>query len=294
MTTMGIEIQDLTRGWIRYVKNMGIVKSASDPNTGRLTYLRQPNVQDLRTYLKNTGDFNDEAVRNAIVQVLSKKSGATPGEKDNTSAEPDDQRAVPNGQKALPGKQPGDNVSTWHHTEVTPGQKQEPSSDVAQTRQSQPKKSRFNTDDAEDVEVKSPRQPPPRLQGNGNAPRLNGPAQPEEPPQQPQRKPRFKYRNKIREALYDDDGAEVSEEDVEAIFKLLLSQQVGGSPAKQNEPEQNNQAQSPEGQTQGKQTSVGQNPEERKKFIITKLHQIIENDMIPSQRKALWRALNEA
>jgi hypothetical protein len=299
-------MQDLTRGWIRYVKNMGIAKAQSDPNTGKLAYNKQPKVQDLIKYLTNTGDFHKDLIRAAVLQVMQGKSGKGNAEDPETQKqlpgqESETQKQLPNNatDNAKPGENPNNQqsgVSTWHHTEVTPGQRQEPGTDVAQTPQRQPKKSRFNTDDAEDVEVKQPKQQP-RLQGNGNAPRLAGPAHPE-PEQPPPRKPRFKYRNKIQEAFYDDDGAEVSEDDVEAIFKVLLSQQMPGPKGIDQEEEPKQQQQPQQGQQQGQQQDqTGQqnkmDPAERKKIMLDKLQDIIANDMQPSQRKALWRALHE-
>lgn len=304
---MASNIQDLTRGWIKYLKNNRIAKMNSDPKTGKLLYNKQPSVQNLIKYLRITDEFDDDAIRNAILQVVKSKKGG-PGAPDDKSLpsgsekQPDSQQSLPKpgvnaptqpqGQKALPGKNPSGDVSTWHHTEMTPGQRQEPGSDVAQTPQRQPKKSRFNTDDAEDAEVKSPRQNPPRLQGNGNAPRLGGPAQPEEPPQPPPRKPRFKYRNKIREALYDDDGTEVTEEEAEAVFRILLGGQ--GKQSAENKPGQEQTGQEQPGQEQPAQAEDPEKVKERKQQTLRELKQMIREAMSPAQRKALWRALSEA
>lgn len=262
---MAINITELTRGWIKYLKNNRIVKGTSDPKTGKLIYVKQPNVQNLIKYLRITDEFDEDTIRSTIKKVLSAKMGGgeEPGQE-------------PEGQKALPGKEPGSDVSTWQHTEITPGQRQEKIPQATQATQSQQARKKYNTDDAEDVQVK---QPPGRLQGPGTTPRLGAPApSPEEPPEEPRRKPRFKYRNKVQEAFYDRAGVDLSEEDVEAVFRALLTPQTSEPEQPDEEPEQE------------------RDPNEikaRNQATMRELKQMIREVMTPQQRKALWRALSE-
>ena len=260
---MALNLTELTRGWIKYLKNNRIVKGNSDPKTGRLIYIKQPNVQNLIKYLRITDEFDDDTIRGTIKKALSSKVG---------SEEPG---AEPEAQKELPGKEPGSGVSTWHQTEITPGEKQDripQSTKPTQPQQAQAKK-RYNTDDAEDVQVKTPGRVPPRLGG----PPAGRQAPEEQPPQTPPRKPRFKYRHRVQEAFYDRQGAELSEDDIEAVFKALLSPQAAEPEPEQGEPEQD-------------PNEIKARNQER----MRELKRMIREVMTPQQRRALWRALSEA
>lgn len=122
--------QKLTKDWIQYLKNNQIVELQSNPKTGRLKYKRQPTVTDLTTYLGK--DYDEDAILDAIQQVKGKDAG----EEDPTS---------PEGELTTQGNR---DPSTWHQSEVTPG---EPLDGIGNnpTRQTTGKK--FNTDDAEDA-----------------------------------------------------------------------------------------------------------------------------------------------
>ncbi len=265
---MALNLTELTRGWIKYLKNNRLVKGNSDPKTGKLIYIKQPNVQNLIKYLRITDEFDDDTIRVTIKKALSSKMGD-----DQTGKEPE-----PDAQKALPGKEPGEDLSTWHHNEMRPGERQDripQSTQAAQPQQAQNKR-RYNTDNAQDVEVKTPGRVPPRLGGPPETRR----APTEQPPQTPPRKPRFKYRHRVQEAFYDRQGAELSEDDIEAVFRALLSPQAGGQ--QQGEPQQGETEQDPNEVTA------------RNQQHMRELKRMIREVMTPQQRKALWRALSEA
>lgn len=111
---------------------------------------------------------------------------------------------------------------------------------------------------------------------NPNGVQDNEPAEPEEPAA---RKPRFKYRPRtVNEDFQDSTALQVNEKDVEEIFNLLIkgpAVQAGrAAPAAGEAP----------------------NPEEAPKpdtDALNKIKRTIRDTMTDSQRKSLWRALNE-
>jgi hypothetical protein len=127
------------------------------------------------------------------------------------------------------------------------------------TQEPTPSTKKYSNDGAEDIPFKDPGQPPALTH---------------------KKKPRFKYKGpgqdpeRIREAFYDNQGVELSEDDIKQIFKILLTPKA--------EPEEPDTAgPSPEEET------------EQKQEYMRKLKQMIREVMTPAQRKALWRALAE-
>lgn len=115
---------------------------------------------------------------------------------------------------------------------------------------------------------------------NPNGVQDNEPAEPAEPEEQePKRKPHFKYRSRnVNEDFQDSTALQVNEKDVEEIFNLLIkgpATQAGrAAPAAGEAP----------------------NPEEAPKpdtDALNKIKRTIRDTMTDSQRKSLWRALNE-
>jgi hypothetical protein len=249
---MAINITTLTREWIQFLKNNQIVSTNSDPKTGKLKYNRKPNVQELIRFLSLKTDFDEEDIRRAIKTVMSKKGvGIHPEEPKTLGATPPETSQ----QRQLPGPK-SDKVSTWQHDELTPGKRQAPKTPMPP----QDKTRKYSNDDAEDVEFR------------------DAPLGPGEPPALThKRRPRFKYRNKdgLNEDFYDRQGAELDENDIKEIFRILLSP----APAMAEPTEE-----------------PGPSDEEKiakKQEYMRKLKQMIREVMTPQQRKALWRALGE-
>jgi len=75
LTTTNEKITEL---WIQYLKDNQIVSMQSDPKTGKLNYKRSATVKDLENFLRSTGEFEDEAIQNAIQSTVGGKSGDEP------------------------------------------------------------------------------------------------------------------------------------------------------------------------------------------------------------------------
>jgi len=156
-----------------------------------------------------------------------------------------------NGQSKLQNnptqQQPGSSLSTWSQSETTPGQpvpqgQQRIGSSVPPASPQQPaaKKSKYSKDDAEDIEFREPGQ----------------------------------KKGKVKEAIRDNPGDTFSEDDVEAVFRLLTS--PGAEQPSQEEPAQ--------------QAEVST---EQKQAALKKIKYAIRDVLSPKQRKTFWRALND-
>jgi hypothetical protein len=77
----------------------------------------------------------------------------------------------------------------------------------------------------------------------------------------------------MNEAFYDRQGSEVDEDDIKAIFNILLNPAQKEQPAPEPEEKEPNEAQA------------------RKIDQMRRLKQMIRDSMTPQQRKALYRAL---
>jgi len=206
---MPVDSKQLTREWIRFLKNNQIAVSSSE-NPGRLDYKRTVSSEDLSRFLEVKTDFSEEDVSNAIHMVLAKKAqGATPKklQKPSSSA-----IAVRPPERMAPLQIQGNKP---------------------------PPKKRFSKDNATDIE----------------------------------------YRD-INEALVDDAGYTLDEDDVELIFSILTSKVPAASKSRSDTP-----------------AKPQQSPEENeaKKFEeLNKLRRLIRETLTTAQRKALWRALKDA
>lgn len=206
---MPVDSKQLTREWIRFLKNNQIAVSSKD-TPGRLDYKRKVSSEDLSRFLEVKTDFSEEDISNAIHMALAKKAqGAAPKklQKPNSGAiavRPPEKMAPPQIQGTKP-----------------------------------PPKKRFSKDGATDIE----------------------------------------YRD-INEALVDDTGYTLDEDDVELIFSILTSKVPSTPKSRSNSP-----------------VKPQQSPEENetKKFEeLNKLRRLIRETLTTAQRKALWRALKDA
>jgi hypothetical protein len=245
---------ELTRNWIQYLKNNRIAALQSDPKSGKLNYKRKVTADDVRDYLYNTTEFDKKDIDRAIRSV-SKKGAEQPGQETPAGAN------VP----AVQGQQGGEldtGMSPGNPAPRLPGpqptQPTRPPSKYAATNQ-----------DATDVE---PRYGPRKQLGQPE----------EEPPKEKPRyksigtkdgKPRLKF---VREDFNDNPGPELSEKDVETIFKTLSN--AGPDSGSDKEVAQKSQI----------------DPQEVKAQEIDKLKKVIAKTMTPEQRKQLWDALKGA
>lgn len=237
---MATNKSELVREWIQFLKSNQIALG-SDPKTGLLKYNRKPKVQELIKFLKVRSDFDEDDIRKAIRTVMS-KGGKSDAE-----------------QLQLPGKTSKD-VSTWQHDEMTPGEAPDASgTKVPLPPQAKPKK--YSTDDAEDATYSdsSAKKEPPRELGF--------------------KKPRYKYKgpgkmDRLSEDFRDNQGMELDEKDIEAIFGILLQPKAKTAEPEPAEPDE--------------EEIIA-----KKREYMRKLKQMIREVMNPAQRKALWRALGE-
>ena len=270
---------NLTRGWIQYLKNNQIAALQSDPKSGKLNYKRKVTASDVVDYLQNGTDYDDKAINQAIDKVVGARAGAT---------KPD-------------GQQQGSNLPTVQNqqggaldTGMTPGN---PSPRLPRPQPTQPtrppSKYAATNNDAEDVQDVSNRQKPAL---GGGRPGLPAPAAEPAEPQQParrtggkvkgqtsqtpnairKRQARANRKGSLNEDFKDDPGEELSEKEVEAIFKTL------------NRAEPDKQA------AGGTQKTSEVDPQEVKNQEIEKLKALIAKTLTPEQRKQLWDALKSA
>lgn len=237
---MATNLTDLTKGWIQYLKNNQIVSTQSNPKTGRLNYKRKPNVTELMRYIQLKTDFDETDIRNAIKTVLGAKQGS--------AGKPET--------PALSGPPAAGNVATTQKPEMTPGQApQQPQHREPVEGPAAAKK--YSNDDAEDIQFREPGQEPPALTNK--------------------KKPRVKYsdlKKGLKEDFYDRQGAELDENDIKQIFKILLTPKE--EPAPEAEPEESDEEKLIKKQDQ-----------------MRKLKELVRDAMTPEQRKALWRILNQ-
>lgn len=153
----------LIKEWILYLKSNKIASAQSDPKSGRLKYLRKVSVEDLTNFLDYKTDFNKKAIEKAIQSVLKNRPTSN----------------LPATQQAQQNQKPGSNVPA-------------PSTQPPVSQQ-QPKKKKFDTSNATDVE--------PRF-----GPRRSLPAP-----------------STLEEDIVDDQGPEIHEKEIEDIFKILTT-----------------------------------------------------------------------
>lgn len=253
---MATNKKTLTKGWIDFLKRNQIAELKSDQN-GKLIYRKQVSIDDLERYLKNTAEFEDDAISKAIRGVLAKKSSN------------------------VPARVQGDQASLWREAEpeVQPGAE----------NPGKPRGKKYNTDDASDIDYRDipdkPRRiggPPVEPQGTQEPKRLGAPQNTEDPaeprriggPQVPTRKPKFKG-YKLKEEISDKEPTGISEDDVEAIFAILTAPKPAPEPTPGPEVDQ---------------AAL----EIKRSEELNKIKRMIRDTMTDSQRKALWRVLTDA
>lgn len=291
--------QQITKGWIQYLKNNQIAALQSNPKTGRLNYIREPTVTDLVSYLSK--DFDEDEILDAVQQAKSASQStkdnpatsiggelATQGSRDpstwhNSEVTPgqpwpelgnnptpqlgnrtkkyntDDAEDAKYSQRGVVPHTGKRTPSTWHNSEVTPA---DPYDQIGNDHTAQPKKKKYNTDDADDAEIK-----------DKNSKSLSG----------PKRKPKFKYRYKpgqLKEAIRDWQGDPLSEKEIQTIFKIL------SQPNSKKVPSTNvNNPSTPV-------ASTGNAPADLEDQI-RKIKAVIRDTMSDQQRKSLYRALTD-
>lgn len=70
---MAIDVKQLTKQWIEFLKRNQIVDLNSDPKTGDLRYRKKVMSSDLDRFLRIATDLDDQVISDAIHMVMAKK-----------------------------------------------------------------------------------------------------------------------------------------------------------------------------------------------------------------------------
>ena len=249
---------NLTKDWIQYLKNNQIAALQSDPKSGRLNYKRKVTASDVVNFLQVKTDYDDEQINQAIERVVGSKDSAS--NLPATQQKPSDSAR----QEPAPSAPPS-----------PPGQK------------------KYNNNDATDVE---PRYGP-RPALTGPQARLPSPqaAEPQQGTKRPhtggkkkgevsqtpnairKRQARSNRKAGLTEDFVDDPGEELSEKEVESIFKILAKSTM-----------------EPSGTAQTGQRNPSLDTQKIRTEEIEKLKSVISDSMSAEQRKQLWDALQES
>ena len=247
--------QKLTKEWIQYLKNNQIVELQSDPQTGKLNYKKPVTEDDVIEFLTNNDYFPQEEIEKALDSIAG-------------------------------SSQPSSSLTT--------GQGQQSPEQEQQTQDQPSGQRKYDNSNATDVEPRfGPRTSLPAPTRALQAP---APAQPEKksrtggkqagqvsqtPNAIRKRQSRANRRAGINEDFTDNPGAELSEKQVEEVFKILTSgqqaqkQQAGrGQPTDQENPRVD--------------------PTQVRVEEINKIKRVIRDKMSDQQRMSLWRALTDA
>lgn len=259
----------LIKDWIQYLKSNQIVDQKSDPSTNKLTYRREVTADDVSNFLELKTDYTEEQISNAIHMVLAKK---TIGK----------QQANRVGNNPTP-KEPGKDLSTWMHQEMTPAQRRDAQQSGTSSRAVTPSGSQNKAEPAKIGHT--PTQAPNRISHDPNSVsdvEYRDIPNSEEPPKKPGLRDRLKskFGRKLREDIEDTPGYTLDEKDVETVFGILAkaAPSAGSGVA-----------------------LAGDNPEEvpsqgqaaDKAREINRFKRLIRDHMSDNQRKALWRALSD-
>lgn len=239
---------NLVKEWIQFLKNQRIASTSTDPTTGKLQYRRQPTTQDLKQFLSGMTDYKPKEIDQAIGSVLSSKLQSAPPAQ-SLAAAPPAQAPEPEQKSHFGPDSGGYNYSHPTYTVDNKTAKKEPHW--------------FDDwDQPEDFDHQD---------HNPNGVEDNEPAEPEEPKP---KKPHYKYFDpkKVQEAFdVGDNGSELSEDDIEAIFSALETVRSAPPPAAPSAP------------------PPGKNYE-----ALKQIKRAIRDTMTDAQRKSLWRALHDA
>jgi hypothetical protein len=298
-------LKEITQDWIKFLKNNQIANLQSNPNSGRLSYRRNPNVGDLLKFLTNRDEFDETDINRAIRSVISsrpEKEAPTsalstwhhteikPGQRNPQLGDTDqnnttDQKKYSNDDAEDIDTR--DKLSTWKNTDITPGERLPKNQIDNKTSDNTTSQKKYSNNDVEDVDFRDAEKELKRIPQSPDKPASRkpitrhkrkekkvSPVQPS-PTDEPPRKPRFKLRTKkINEDFYDHLGEELSEKEVKQVFNILLAPKPPKEKPKKEEL-------TPEEQLLKKQEDM-----RRIKYLIRDV-------MTPAQRKTLWRILNE-
>ena len=237
---------NLTKDWIQYLKNNQIAALQSDPESGRINYKRKVTASDVVNFLQVKTDYDDDAINTAIDKVVG-------------------------------SRQPESNISAQEPQATS----REPDNNTQQKK--------YNNSDATDVEPRygprpsltGPKQalPAPAAQTPSKKPHTGGKKKGEvsqTPTAIRKRQARSNRKAGLNEDFVDNPGEDLSEKEVESIFKILA-----GS-------EKSSQDVSQVGKRNTKLDAQKVRTEE-----VEKLKSVISDSMSAEQRKQLWDALQQ-
>lgn len=255
---------NLTRDWIQYLKNNQIAALQSDPKTGSINYKRPVTASDVIYFLQNSTDYDDDQINAAIDRVAG--------------AQTTQDHSVPATQTPPPSTANNADNATAAPNNTTPNSTSK----------------KYDTSNATDVE---PRYGPKVALPGGR----RGLPAPAEQPAEPQgaakrtggkvagqisqtpnairkRQARANRKAALTEDFKDDPGPQLSEKQIEEIFKILSK----GSSASS-------------GKDQSGRSSASQtDPQEVRADEINKIKKLIFTTMTVDQRKQLWDELKGA
>jgi len=247
--------QKLTKEWIQYLKNNQIVELQSDPKTGKLNYKKPVTEDDVIEFLTNNDYFPQEEIDKALDSVAG-------------------------------SNQPASNIATR--------QDQQPSDQQQQSHNQPSGQQKYDNSNATDVEPRyGPRTALPAPTRALSAPQPSQPVkksrtggkQTGQISQTPnairKRQSRASRKAGINEDFTDNPGAELSEKQVEEVFKILTAgQQAQKQQAGHGQP------------TDRENTRV--DPTQVRAEELNKIKRVIRDKMSDQQRMSLWRALTDA
>lgn len=262
---------NLTRDWIQYLKNNQIAALKSDPTSGKINYKRPVTTSDVVHFLQVKTTFGDAQINAAIDRVVGAHAGKNTSPSNVLSMQP------PSG-------------NGRHNSNTRPQHTPEPSGNTSSSK-------KYDTSNATDVEPRfGPRL---ALPSGRTGPPLPAETPPDkEPPanvrtggkvkgqvsQTPnairKRQARANRKAALNEDFKDDPGEQLSEKEIEEIFKLLSK----GAPTSA---EKNQDA--------ADKTQNGKvDPQEVRKDELEKIKKLIFKTMTAEQRKQLWDELKGA
>lgn len=274
-------LDKILREWIRYLKNNQIVHLESDPKTNKLRYKRPVRVEDLFYFIEKSSDFADEQIASAIQSVIGRKGPTSTSDNQQRLPGPRQpagkQTSPEKSQQRLPGPRRSGEKGQLSTTRVNGGSNSNPG--TRSLHQQNPawlpntnNQQKQSSNDVTDIEYKDVTADRKKLHTKLKTPGTPG------------TKPRYSYKG-LREDIRDLQGVELSEDDVEKIFSLLIKSQSAASfDDTTNSSSHNNSSQ---GQDEDHADEVSNDEE------IQKIKSIIDKTMTPEYRKMLWELLNK-
>ena len=259
--------QTLTRKWIEYMRGMQIIKKQSDPS-GKLAYKRAVTSADLVHFLTTYTHLDENTIHDAIETVLN-KSGKSPDSAPHPEQDPSNQRTTT---QQDPSNQ---RTTTQQDTYPASHSADSPSPDVPHP--APPTQRRWNNDDAEDVDYRDVPQPDPRQLHYSGRVNARGGKKAGIVSQTPNaiNKRNARARKKTLKEAFVDTVVELSEADVEGVFKILQPQILDPN-------------------TMGTSGRSTQQKKSASPDDIEKVKNIIKTKMNARLRKMLWQVLQES